>query len=363
MTSLEVSFAPPISLLPASVELRAEHLRLRVGKEAFVFHYIWLRHNAPEDVHPKTRERVLDARDVALDIKPTEVAIEGTDLVLKWTSGVSRYRLAWLVEHAYAKDSLELTPPPSDAARITLQASDFATLDDLRDAVLPLTESLGAAVVRNAGLDTDAILEALARRGLTVRGTHFGRIEDLRTDNTTNQNTDQLGYTDVAVDLHTDQPFLEDAPRYQMLHAIRVADEGGENILVDARAATRYLRAVDSDAFRILTTTPITFHRKQAAFEKILTSPLLRVDAEGELLQVRHSYFTFAPFTLPFDATEPFYRAYQRFARIIHDPAHQWRVLLQPGDFVLYDNHRTLHARTGFRGPRWVRGVYFDAKG
>ena len=31
--------------------------------------------------------------------------------------------------------------------------------------------------------------------------THFGRIEDLRTDNTTNQNTDQLGYTDAAINL------------------------------------------------------------------------------------------------------------------------------------------------------------------
>ncbi len=42
--------------------------------------------------------------------------------------------------------------------------------------------------------------------------THFGRIEDLRTDNTTNQNTDQLGYTDAAINLHTDQPFIADPP-------------------------------------------------------------------------------------------------------------------------------------------------------
>jgi gamma-butyrobetaine dioxygenase/trimethyllysine dioxygenase len=57
---------------------------------------------------------------------------------------------------------------------------------------------------------------------------------------------------------------------------------------------------------------------------------------------------------------EAFYRAYQRFQRIVHDPAHHLRFLLGPGDFVLYDNHRMLHARTSFTGPRWVRGVYFD---
>lgn len=48
--------------------------------------------------------------------------------------------------------------------------------------------------------------------GASVVETHFGRIEDLRTDNTTNQNTDQLGYTDAAINLHTDQPFIADPP-------------------------------------------------------------------------------------------------------------------------------------------------------
>jgi gamma-butyrobetaine dioxygenase/trimethyllysine dioxygenase len=57
---------------------------------------------------------------------------------------------------------------------------------------------------------------------------------------------------------------------------------------------------------------------------------------------------------------EAWYRAHDRFARLVRDPAHQYRFLLGPGDFVLYDNQRMLHARTGFRGARWVRGVCFD---
>ena len=44
---------------------------------------------------------------------------------------------------------------------------------------------------------------------------HFGDIEDLRTDNTTNKNNDQLGYTNAAVELHTDQPFIADPPHFQ----------------------------------------------------------------------------------------------------------------------------------------------------
>ncbi len=348
----------------AVIELRADHVRLipRRGASALLFHWFWLRHNALEDVHPSTRERVLDARDVPLDLQPTSARIVEHALVLEWPGQITtRFPVAWLEDHAYAKERAPIEPPPSDVGKITLHASDFGgELGPLAQAALELARGARAAVVRGAGLDTEALVEALASHRLSVRETHFGRIEDLRTDNTTNTNTDQLGYTDAPIDLHTDQPFLDDPPRYQLLHSIRAADEGGESIVVDACAAARYLRAVDAESFERLRTTHVTFHRRQKRFERIVHAPLLRVDDRGELTEIRHSYFTFAPFRESFDRLEAYYRAYQRFARVLHERSHQWRFLLQPGDFVLYDNKLALHARTGFRGARWVRGVYFD---
>ncbi len=347
----------------AVAEPRAEHVRLvvREGSPALLFHWFWLRHNALEAVHATTRERVLDPRNVSLDVRPQRVSVVDQTLVIEWADGTSRFPISWLEEHAYARETTPLTPPSHHVSAITLRTADFGgDLTKLAQASLARVRRDRAVVARGAGIDTEALIDALAARGLSVRTTHFGRIEDLRTDNTTNTNTDQLGYTDATIDLHTDQPFLEDPPRYQLLHAIQRADRGGENLIVDASAAARYLRAVDADAYALLTTIPVTFHRKQKDFERVLRSPLLRVDARGELLQIRHSYFTFAPFREAFDQMERFYRAYQRFARIVHEPQHQWRFLLEPGDFVLYDNHVALHARTGFEGPRWVRGVYFD---
>ena len=190
--------------------------------------------------------------------------------------------------------------------------------------------------------------------------THFGRIEDLRTDNTTNANTDQLGYTDAAVDLHTDQPFLDHPPRYQLLQSIRAADEGGDSLIADARAAFRYLRSLDADAAELLRTVEIRFHRKQKAFEREVRSPLI-VD-DGERFFVRSSYFTMAPHRVPFERMEAWYRAYDRFVRLVRDPKHHYRFVLEPGDVLLYDNHLVLHGRTAFRGARWVRGIYFDRR-
>jgi alpha-ketoglutarate-dependent taurine dioxygenase len=146
----------------------------------------------------------------------------------------------------------------------------------------------------------------------------------------------------------------------QLLQGIRPAESGGDSYLVDARAAAAQLRSLDDEAYELLTRTRVRFHRKQTGFEKILDASIL--SGEGETFQVRWSYFTLAPYRLPFARMEAWYRAHARFARLVRDPQHQLRFSLGPGDFVLYDNYRMLHARTAFRGARWLRGVYFDRR-
>ena len=302
-------------------------------------------------------------------LRATSAALEGEVVVVRWSHDgrESRYPLPWLAAHAYA-DGREEVPIPSDVAAVEVAWGGRPLAEVARDAV-HLVESRGLAVVRRGYVsaafrpeeETERIIDAFAAPSgpaLEVIGTHFGRIEDLRTDNVTNANTDQLGYTDAPIDLHTDQPFLASPPRMQLLQAIRPADEGGDSYLVDAEAAARHLASVDAEASELLRATPVRFHRKQRAFEKILDAPLL--SGEGATFQVRWSYFTLAPYRLPFERMEAWYRAHDRFARLVRDPASQYRFALGAGDFVLYDNHRMLHARTAFRGARWLRGVYFD---
>jgi len=77
---------------------------------------------------------------------------------------------------------------------------------------------------------------------------------------------------------------------------------------------------------------------------------------------VRYSYFTYGPHIVPFEFMEEFYKSYAEFDSIVQDPKHQFRFLLNTGDFILYNNHRMFHARTGFSGPRHVRGVYFHVQ-
>ncbi len=344
-------------------------LRVPIGDGHVDVHHRWLRHQSPASRHPITGERTLCSSELADDVRPLQASIEGSSLRVRWSDDghVAEYDLGWLAEHAYARDRVDVPPPPSDLARIELDGS--GDLGDLVRRAVARIDEQGAVLVRRPHArpeeETEAIVDAFAASAYRVVPTHFGRIEDLRTDNTTNANTDQLGYTDSAIDLHTDQPFLEKPPRLQLLHGIRSAERGGENMVADALAAARYLEATDARAVELLTTTPVTFHRKQKTFEKILHSPIVQLESVRagqplEPFQVRASYFTLAPYRLPFAKMEEWYRAHDAFFRLVRDPRHQYRFALGPGDFLLYDNHRMLHGRTAFRGARWVRGVYFD---
>ncbi|WP_245678332.1 TauD/TfdA family dioxygenase [Chondromyces crocatus] len=349
------------------------HVHFGAGTPAHAdFHWFWLRHQCDGERHPVTGERTLDASEVPLDIRPRSVTLdEGAGrLHVVWdepSGRQSHYDLSWLRAHAYAPDRPQVPPPPSDVARVALDARRLPDAAAVVEACLGLLRREGLAVVRGFASapgrapedDTDALVDAFTAGGLALISTHFGRIEDLRTDNTTNQNTDQLGYTDAGIDLHTDQPFLDRPPRYQLLQCVRPATLGGESYLVDALAAARLLQAIDAPAFELLTTVPVRFHRKQKAFERVVDAPLLTMEGP-EGFQSRYSYFTLAPFDRPFAEMEAWYRAYTRFARIVRDRRNQYRFELQPGEFVIYDNYRMLHARTAFSGPRWLRGVYFD---
>lgn len=349
------------------LDARSDFLRVHLHgdrDEHLDFHWFWLRHNCDCCRHPQTRERILCSSRVPLDLRPLRVAPspDGDAIEIDWNESGghrSRYPLAWLEQHAYARGRDEVPPPPGDATILERTITAPADIDRLRDVCLaPLAEH-GAVVVRGAGDDTERLIDTLAGDDLRIFGSHFGRIEDLRTDNTTNQNNDQLGYTDAPVDLHTDQAFIAHPPRYQMLHCMRPAEAGGDNRLADARAAAAYLRATDAEAYELLTTVPVCFHRVQRAYESVRESPILEL-RDGVLFRVRSSYFTMDPHRLPFARMEAYYRAYNRFTALVSDPRHHFHVRLAAGDFVLYDNFRMLHARTGFSGARWMRGVYFD---
>lgn len=76
------------------------------------------------------------------------------------------------------------------------------------------------------------------------------------------------------------------------------------------------------------------------------SSPVFCLDSNGNLKEVRISNAFSAPLDLPEEVIEPFYRAARKLMELYTDPKYCLKLGLQPGDMVMFDNHRILHGRT-----------------
>jgi gamma-butyrobetaine dioxygenase len=68
---------------------------------------------------------------------------------------------------------------------------------------------------------------------------------------------------------------------------------------------------------------------------------------------------------VPFDKMEAYYAAYRRFGELVDDASMEVAFKMVPGECVLFDNTRLLHARHGYsgEGSRWLQGCYADKDG
>ena len=74
------------------------------------------------------------------------------------------------------------------------------------------------------------------------------------------------------------------------------------------------------------------------------------------------------PLRLPYPEVAPFYAAYRQWAELLAQPGRQLTLRLAPGDCLVFDNTRILHARTAFTvgasSPgRHLQGCYADLDG
>ena len=357
------------------VQLHDGWLRLHFSAappDAADFHYQWLRSQCEKDRHPLTRERIVDASEIAAGIRPLSASAAGRPNrgarrahrpLDEPGARTSRYALDWLRQHAYAINQAPPMPPPSTWKRSPCKPASMEMIAAWRRRHAAAGRK-GAVVVRGYGSPhagasplkiPEALIAAFAAASLTVIGTHFGRIEDLRTDNTTNQNTDQLGYTDSAIEAHTDQPFL----------GIRRATS---SCTACGRRRTAATTTLWTGSWRHATWRPWTPRHSAPCAAPRSTSTAgsgrsrawssRRSSASAKTADfIRYSYFTMAPQKLPFAEMDGWFRAYRRFAAIVRDPAHRCKLRLLPATSALRQPPHAARAHCLYRA-RWVRGVY-----
>ncbi|WP_405019689.1 TauD/TfdA family dioxygenase [Kitasatospora sp. NBC_00070] len=325
----------------------------------------WLRDNCPctDCRDPRTGQKLFQITDLPADLTIAASAEADGVLAVEWSDGhASRYPLDFLAEQEQPGDDGR-----TEQGKPLWAAADFATgLPEAdwstylaepaeRAAVLGSVRQFGFALLRGVPTVERQVL-AVARTFGYVRETNYGDLFDVRVEADANN----LAFTNVAIAPHTDNPYRDPVPTLQLLHCLRNEAEGGDSGLVDGFRAAALLRAEHPADFAVLTGTPVPFVFRDRGTELRADRPLIEVDALGRIREVRFNNRSIG--TLRGGDVEAFYRAYRRFAGITLRPELQLDFRLGPGDCLIFDNTRLLHARTAFErdGARHLQGCYAD---
>jgi gamma-butyrobetaine dioxygenase len=332
------------------------------------FASIWLRDNLREDRDPHSGQRLVDIADLPPEPKIRSARADDKNVHIEWEgdSRAATFDIDWLALHGCAGAAQR----PEFATRLWLEGArrdasrDFvwATLAEARGSPAVrlnwLTRLLqdGVAFLSAVPSHEAAILEAMSLVG-RVTETNYGLVFDVRSV----PQPENLAYSDLGLGLHTDNPYREPVPGFQVLHALIASVEGGESLFADGLALAEYLRRSDPDAFAQLTQTPVPFLYRSQDAELYAERPLIQLACRGNVTAVHYNSRSIAPLRLSAHAAHAFYVAYRRFAALLREPRFQMNFRLNRGDLVAFDNQRILHGRTGFSSanyPRHLRGCY-----
>ncbi|MEE8296445.1 MAG: gamma-butyrobetaine dioxygenase [Hyphomicrobium sp.] len=217
----------------------------------------------------------------------------------------------------------------------------------------------GVAVLSGVPIDSGALCQVAELFGF-VRETNYGRWFDVRSE----VNPNNLAYTNLGLQAHTDNPYRNPVPTLQLLSCLENSVEGGDSIVVDGFCIARRLRSECPSAFDLLTRYRAAF--EYAGSEGVLlraNKPMIDLAPDGELTAISFNNRSAAPLSnVPFDDMEDYYDACRRFAEIVEDKGMQVSFKLSPGELFIVDNTRVLHARKAFSGTgnRWLQGCYAD---
>ncbi|KWU42028.1 gamma-butyrobetaine dioxygenase, partial [Rhodotorula sp. JG-1b] len=279
-----------------------------------------------------------------------------------------------------------LVKMPYDRFRSDDQAL-FETLDALvQDGIVFLT---GVPTAERQGHHTE-LRKAVERVG-SLRRTWYGDLWDVKAV----EGSLNIAYTNLDLGLHMDLTHFDNPPRYQFLHSLQNARvKGGLSYFVDTYAVAAHLHATAPSVFSTLAHENVHFEYRNGGQHTRFVRPTL------ELTPGSNSRLHAVNYSPPFQGPLPLERlsttsssslegvvsddaqrladlhdALSEFSHLCDDPASPFRFehQLEPGQCVIFDNRRVLHARTAFEFEppaqgeeeegevgRWLKGAYMD---
>ena len=333
------------------------------------FHHLWLRDNCRCE---QCGERAVGQKlalmvDLPVDIAPvSEVLSDDGALAVTWAPDghISHYEPEWLREHCYSRSAREERAHKPSLWDSGLQQSLPETTwqacfrDDVgQHRLLSLIRDFGFALVHGVPGNRDDF-ERMAEHIGFIRETNFGRIGDL----VAKEFVLTLSNTKHAIPLHTDEGYRHANPGMLAFQCLSTSEDGrGATLLADGFNIAEQLRRESPESFELLSRIPINARRYWPdKMDLRSATPIISVDYEGRVQGVRYNERSAAPLDLPDELITPVYAALREWLTLSSAPANRVGIVLQPGDFVAFDNQRILHGRENFSGNRHLLYCQMD---
>ena len=346
------------------------------------FPALWLRHNCPcaECLDPVTGQRLIEVTAIPNGCGVTVETETAESVTVVFTPDGHRaaFSRAWLAARALpagadprtedgkrlwrAADLAAAAPAPApgmpaggtaaaggDRELIPFPVADWDSYladDAVRAACLDDVARLGFTLLRGVPVTPGTVLRVAGTFGF-VRETNYGKLFDVRVV----ADPANLAFTSRAIPPHTDNPYRDPVPTLQLLHCLRDASLGGDTGVADGFAAAAALRREDPASFAVLTATPWPFAYADEETGLSARAPLIALTPDGRITAVRLNNRSMGPLRLPCEQAQAAYAAYRAWAVLLARPEFLLTMRLAPGDCLIFDNTRMLHARTAFAAP------------
>jgi gamma-butyrobetaine dioxygenase len=383
----------------------------------------------PRCVDPSTRQKLFVTAEIPSDIALESVREVPNGVEIRWANdipGADPHISVFdkRIFNAMATTGSSKTLPPMPRRRLWNDAQFRTEVPDCTyeaymedDTVfyhaLQKLHSHGLLFLKNVPESAESVIHITNRIG-PLKNTFYGETWDVRSV----PQAKNVAYTSQDLGFHMDLMYMKQPPHLQFLHCIRSSASGGASLFTDSFKAVNELFHSDQEAFCQLEKRPITFHYDhidshyyQHSRPLIELAPLdfgatrfpkfqdvRRSDDRLGRSWVRdafklHDYLEAVswapPFQAPFEltnkhqrpvsstATKPhpianmetsirhWHGAAKKFNDIIHRKENIHERMMKPGECVIFDNRRVLHARKAFEvadagKERWLRGAYLD---
>jgi gamma-butyrobetaine dioxygenase len=335
---------------------------------------IWLRDHCqmPASRNPDNGQRLLNITDIPQGPCIDRVSLEDGRLVIEFRPDGHRSEFDpdWLYENCYSLNQQHddrseinkiLWSGDSFQQGLPRYAYDvFCAQRGSRRAALQAVSDYGFVLLDAVPSEDGQVLKVIEQFGY-VRETNYGPFFEVRTKVEPNN----LAYTNLGLGCHLDNPYRDPVPGLQLLHCLESSTAGGESILQDGFMAARILRDEDPQHFAMLSQHWINFRFRDDAADLRSRVPFIETNDLGAVIKVRFNNRSIDTINLPPAVIRPFYAAYRHYAEILEREELQTVFKLQPGELMLFDNTRILHARKAYSaaGSRHLQGAYSDLDG